>query len=87
MAASIKCGERPFKGGSGGALPPQPKFFEKTKKKKMFFGIHLFKSTFLVVVIVVRLCPSDFALLKDFCLDVQENFPNPEGGVHLMADP
>ena len=33
MAASIKCDERPFKGGSGGALPPQPKFFEKTKKK------------------------------------------------------
>ena len=25
MAASIKCDERPFKGGSGGALPPQPK--------------------------------------------------------------
>ena len=26
MAASIKCGERPFRGGSEGALPPQPKF-------------------------------------------------------------
>ena len=25
MAASIKCDERPFKGVSGGALPPQPK--------------------------------------------------------------
>ena len=26
LAASIKCGERPLRGGSGGALHPQPKF-------------------------------------------------------------
>ena len=45
MAASIKCDERPFKGGSGGALPPQPKTGgsggqrppAKIEKKKLFF--------------------------------------------------
>ena len=50
MAASIKCDDRPFKGGGLGFAPPaknrgvwgaaapQPKFFEKTKKDFKIFN-------------------------------------------------